>query len=103
MEKSACIKDCLPFPTPQTNFFNFTGDGWSVGYNAGILWQPLTQLSFGATFRSSVRMNFQGNTDFQLQPGPYNTPAQRDASAQFTFPADHRLWGFLPAHTKMEY
>ena len=71
---------------PLTNFFNFTGDGWSVGYNAGILWQPHPKLSFGATFRSSARLNFQGNTDFQLQPGVYNTPEQRAASASFTFP-----------------
>jgi long-chain fatty acid transport protein len=69
-----------------TNFFNFTGDGWSVGYNAGILWQPHPKISFGATFRSSARMNFQGNTDFELEPGAYNSPAQRNASASFTFP-----------------
>jgi len=75
-----------PYPTPQTNFFNFTGDGWSVGYNVGILWQPHPKISFGATFRSSASMNFQGNTDFQLQPRPYFTPAQRSAEANFTFP-----------------
>jgi len=76
----------LPLAPRRVNYFNFAGDGWSFGYNAGILWQPLTQLSFGATFRSSARLNFQGNTDFELNPGPYNSPAQRDASAQFTFP-----------------
>ena len=74
------------FATPLTNYFNFTGNGWSVGYNAGILWQPITELSFGATFRSSASLNFQGSTDFQLVAGGYNTPAQRDASASFTFP-----------------
>ena len=31
-------------------------------------------------------LNFQGNTDFELNPGAYNTPAQRNASANFTFP-----------------
>ncbi len=76
----------LPAAARGTNFFNFTGDGWSVGYNAGILWQPHEKISFGATFRSSASLNFQGNTDFQLQPRPYNHAAQRDASANFTFP-----------------
>jgi long-chain fatty acid transport protein len=76
----------LKTPTPQTNFFNFSGDGWSVGYNAGILWQPYEKFSFGATFRSSARMNFRGNTDFQLQQHPYPTPTQRRAEADFTFP-----------------
>jgi long-chain fatty acid transport protein len=68
------------------NYFNFSGSGWSAGYNAGILWQPHPKISFGATFRSPASLNFQGNTDFQLQPQPYYTPAQRNASASFTFP-----------------
>ena len=72
--------------TPFTNFFKFSGEGWSVGGNMGVLWQPYEKFSFGAMFRSSARMNFQGNTDFQLQRRPYNTPEQRDASASFTFP-----------------
>jgi long-chain fatty acid transport protein len=76
----------LKYAAPLANFFDFTGDGWSVGYNAGILWQPHPKISFGATFRSSASLNFQGNTDFQLQPHPYPTPQQRNASASFTFP-----------------
>ncbi len=72
--------------TPFTNFFNFNGDGWSVGYNVGILWQPYEKISFGATFRSSAIMKFQGNTDFELQPHPYPTPQHRDAEADFNFP-----------------
>jgi long-chain fatty acid transport protein len=73
-------------PNANANFFNFTGDGWSVGYNLGLLWQPHPKISFGATFRSSAGLDFQGNTDFQLQRHPYPTPAQRGASANFTFP-----------------
>jgi long-chain fatty acid transport protein len=73
------------FTTPS-NYFNFTGNGWSVGYNAGIRWQPITQLSFGATFRSSTALNFQGSTDFQYIGHGYNKPTTRDASAIFTFP-----------------
>jgi long-chain fatty acid transport protein len=57
-----------------------------VGYNLGVLWQPYPKISFGATFRSSAKLNFQGNTDFELNPGTYNTPQQRNASAEFTFP-----------------
>jgi long-chain fatty acid transport protein len=68
------------------NYFNFNGDGWSMGYNLGILWQPLPRISFGAAFRSSASLNFKGNTDFQLGQQPYPTPEQRDASAEFTFP-----------------
>ena len=61
-----------------------TAGAWVT--TSGIRWQPYEKISFGATFRSSASLNFQGNTDFQLYPGAYNTPAQRDASASFTFP-----------------
>lgn len=69
-----------------TNFFRFSGDGWSFGYNAGILWQPHEVVSFGATFRSASRINYDGHTSFQLQPGVYNTSEQRRAQAEFNFP-----------------
>ncbi|MGA2853654.1 MAG: outer membrane protein transport protein, partial [Verrucomicrobiota bacterium] len=75
-----------PWASRRVNFFRFTGYGWSAGYNAGILWQPHPKISLGTTFRSSARLNFQGNTDFEFNPGPYNTPALRGASANFTFP-----------------
>lgn len=76
----------LRFQTPYTNSFRFNGDGWSVGYNAGILWQPHEKISFGATFRSSASMNFDGGTDFQLQPQPYYQSEHRNAQASFNFP-----------------
>jgi long-chain fatty acid transport protein len=69
-----------------TSFFNFTGDGCSVGYNLGILWQPHEKISFGATFRSSTSLNFQGNTDFQWTDKGTPTPQQCSASSNFTFP-----------------
>jgi long-chain fatty acid transport protein len=69
---------------PFTNFFNFDGEGWSAGANVGVLWQPYEQISFGTTFRSSATMNFQGNTDFELQP--VNPLSRRSAQADFTFP-----------------
>jgi long-chain fatty acid transport protein len=69
------------------NFFRFTGDGWSAGYNAGILWQPHPKISFGATFRSEATVTMEGETDYEWQP--YNgvsSPAQRNAAVSFTFP-----------------
>jgi long-chain fatty acid transport protein len=57
-----------------------------VGYNLGILWQPHEKISFGATFRSSTSLNFQGNTDFQWTDKGTPTPQQRSASSNFTFP-----------------
>lgn len=73
-----------PFPTPP-NFFQFKGDGWSVGYNLGALWQPHEKVLIGATFRSSATVGLNGHTEFeQYSAGIPNThiPANMD----LTFP-----------------
>jgi long-chain fatty acid transport protein len=72
-------------PPPFTDFFRFEGDGWTAGYNLGVLWHPMEQWSFGATFRSSTTITMDGHTDVQLFPviaTPYRSPAH----AEFTFP-----------------
>ena len=70
---------------PLTNFFRFKGDGWNVGYNLGVLWQPVEQISLGATFRSATPITMKGHTEEELQPlvNTVQTPA---AQADFTFP-----------------
>jgi long-chain fatty acid transport protein len=72
-----------------TNYFRFNGDGWSAGYNVGLLWQPLQQISLGATFRSTATVRLDGQTEFEQYPlrrlGLYpatNCAAQSD----FEFP-----------------
>jgi long-chain fatty acid transport protein len=72
-----------PFAAPL-NYFLFKGLGWSFGYNAGLLWQPLDQISLGASFHSLTHINMQGYTEFEQQP---IIPAQQlPAQASFTFP-----------------
>jgi long-chain fatty acid transport protein len=72
------------FPHPLTNFFRFSGDGWSVGYNLGVLWQPIDQISFGATFRSSAMVKLDGQTQVEkLATTPYS---QQSAQTDFKFP-----------------
>jgi long-chain fatty acid transport protein len=73
-----------PFATPLINYFLFKGQGWSFGYNAGIRWQPLDQLSFGATFRSLAHMNMKGYTEFEQQP--VIAAQQLPAQSSYTFP-----------------
>ena len=72
-------------PPPFTDFFRFNGDGWSVGYNLGLLWQPHEKISIGATFRSSTTFTMDGHTSVQLFPvipDPYRSAEHAD----FTFP-----------------
>jgi long-chain fatty acid transport protein len=72
------------FQLPSTNFFRFTGNGWSVGYNLGALWQPHEKVSIGATFRSSATVTLNGQTEFERLP---NIPEMhRPARADFKFP-----------------
>jgi long-chain fatty acid transport protein len=72
-------------PSVLSDHFRFEGDGWAVGYNLGLLWQPTDQLSFGATFRSSTPLNFQGTTDYLQQPINYQPP-RLPASMEMDFP-----------------
>src|SRR5208283_5258087 len=74
----------LKYQTPLTNFFRFSGDGWSVGYNLGVLWQPYEEVSFGASFRSSARVTLEGQTEVEKQPNvPYTS---QSAQTDFEFP-----------------
>jgi long-chain fatty acid transport protein len=50
------LESGLSGSTRFPDFFRFTGDGWSVGYNLGVLWQPIDQISIGATFRSQPHL-----------------------------------------------
>jgi long-chain fatty acid transport protein len=70
---------------PNTNFFRFAGSGWSVGYNLGLRWQPIDQISIGATFRSSAKVTLDGRTKIEQYPV---IPAEQDRSAHtdFNFP-----------------
>jgi long-chain fatty acid transport protein len=72
------------FQAPFANYFLFKGQGWGFGYNAGIRWQPLDQISFGATFRSLSHINMQGYTE--LEQEPVVQPQQLPAQSSYTFP-----------------
>lgn len=47
----------------------FTGDGKGVGYNAGVFIDAGGGLTFGASYRSEVRIGIDGNADFSV-PSP---------------------------------
>jgi long-chain fatty acid transport protein len=77
-------RDQLPPPLP-TDYFRFKGDGWSVGYNVGLLWQPHEKISIGASFRSSADITLDGHTDVELFP-LIPTRYWSDAHADYSFP-----------------
>jgi len=61
--------------------FRFTGNDWALGANAGLLWQPWTEHSFGVSYRSETTMNLEGNSRIR----PYPLPTQK-ASVELPFP-----------------
>lgn len=73
------------FQTLPPNYFKFKGDGWSVGYNLGVLYQPAQWISFGGTFRSSAPVNLKGHTDYEDQF--FIPPTTKPAEMALTFPA----------------
>jgi long-chain fatty acid transport protein len=85
----------LFWPAQSFDNFRFKGDAWDVGYNLGLLYKPIEQLSFGFSFRSPTTFDLEGSTRFKNDvplpiPGGPTIPAfpeQRvDAKATFPFP-----------------
>lgn len=67
-----------------SDYFRFTGDGWSVGYNLGLLWQIHEKVSIGASFRSTTTVTFDGHTEFERL---VQIPETRlSAESEFEFP-----------------
>ncbi len=69
--------------TPS-NKFRFEGDDLSAGYNFGLLWRINDRFTFGATYRSPVSLNFDGQTNFELLRNIQ--PTEIPASVEFEFP-----------------
>jgi long-chain fatty acid transport protein len=44
----------------------FTGDGWGVGYNLGLVLQVSENIDFGATYRSHVDVSVDGDAKFDV-------------------------------------
>ena len=63
--------------------FEFEGDGWSVGWNAGLMWRPHPKHSFGVMYRSQTDIEFTGSAT-TVVPGVLNL--REDASAGIKFP-----------------
>jgi long-chain fatty acid transport protein len=71
-------------PVPGNDLFRLKGDGWGVGYNLGLLWQPHEKISIGASFRSAITVNLNGQTESEMnsvQPTMYSS-----AGADFPLP-----------------
>ena len=59
----------LPFfGIPDDGNQKFEGDGTGVGYNFGILIEPHKNISIGASYRSEIKVDIDGDATFDLPP-----------------------------------
>jgi long-chain fatty acid transport protein len=58
-----------PLPQQLDGLVEVSGDDWSWGWNAGILYQPTDATRIGLTYRSAISHNLRGNADFTV-PDP---------------------------------
>ncbi len=61
----ADLRQGLVWPSQSLDEFRFKGSGWGVGYNLGVLWKPIEQVSLGATFRGPTTINLGGHTEYR--------------------------------------
>ncbi len=81
----ASLENGIPmFSTPfPPNRFTFQGDGYSAGFNLGMMWQPTKQHSFGVSYHSASTMDINGQSTSVVSPVFMN---QTHSSTSFTFP-----------------
>jgi long-chain fatty acid transport protein len=90
----------LPFPNPFTGRITDIGNarlasdyGDSIGWNLGVLFKPSDRFRFGASYRSDMDIDLDGEADFtQISTGN----AQLDAVVGQTFPQDDTISTTLP-------
>lgn len=59
--------------------FRYEGDDFGFGFNAGILWQPHEQWSFGANYRSASELKYRGKSQLR----PYSAPVGSKAEIEY--------------------
>lgn len=90
----------LPFPNPFTGRIADIGNarlasdyGSDIGYNVGVLFKPSERIRFGASYRSPMDIDLEGEADFtQISTGN----AQLDAVVAQTFPKDDTISTTFP-------
>ena len=73
---------------PNNDVLRFKGDAWALGYNLGTRWQPLEQLAFGVSFRSSSEMDYSGHVETQSSSNPVDPANYSSAGMNYPFPLE---------------
>lgn len=90
----------LPFPNPFTGRITDIGNarlasdyGDDLGYNIGILFKPSDRIRLGASYRSEMDIELDGDADFTQIPTGF---PQLDGLVAATFPQDDTISTTFP-------
>jgi long-chain fatty acid transport protein len=76
----------MPFPLNPNDQFRFRGDDSDIGFTVGALLKLGDRHSFGVTYRSETKMNFEGSSRTKGADA-FGIPSfSQKASASFQFP-----------------
>jgi long-chain fatty acid transport protein len=64
---------------------DLTGGGYGFGYNLAALYEPITGVKFGVSYRSPIAVTHRGNLETKT-PLPLPPPDRDTGSADLTFP-----------------
>lgn len=68
--------------SPTDDYFKFKGNDFNIGFNAGILWQPVDEWSFGLNYRAANTMKYDGDSSYRTT----GFSAKSSTKAQVPFP-----------------
>jgi long-chain fatty acid transport protein len=88
----------LFWPDQAYDSFKYTGGGWDVGFNLGVLWKAHEKVSLGVSYRSETSVDLEGETEYHnafavhpVSPAQAGIPAfpqqKVNADARFPFPS----------------
>jgi long-chain fatty acid transport protein len=77
-------RGATPYPFNDRSLLR--GDATSYSFNAGVLWQPTKQWSFGAAYRSETEMDYEGHTKVSFKVPPPGYPEFIDMAAEASLP-----------------
>jgi len=68
------------------DLFEFEGDDFSLNFNAGLLWHPSSEWSFGLNFRSATEMDYKGKSTATGSVGLPVSPIRASSKGTLDFP-----------------
>ena len=92
------VASSIPFNSPPP-ILSLDLKATGVGFNAGIIYKLMPELSLGASYRSSVKLDATGSASFDPNYADLNLPAG-DASASIELPATAFLGLSYKLHEK---